>query len=136
MTPFEIVAGVVIGLLAGVVSASLGVGGGSIMVPAMVVFLGVDQATAQGTSLLVILPTAAAGVASHLRRGSVRFSPTWVVGASGVVAALLGAYVALHINEGALRLLFAGFLIVLGLREIFWSGRGPADPAEVPTAPT
>ena len=122
MTIFDVVLGLVIGLVAGTISASLGVGGGSIMVPAMVVFLGVNQATAQGTSLLVILPTAVAGVIAHMRRGSIRLTPTWVVGVTGALAAFAGGFVALHINESQLRLLFAVFLIVLGVREIFWSG--------------
>jgi uncharacterized membrane protein YfcA len=129
MSIFDIVAGLVIGLVTGAVSGSLGVGGGSIMVPAMVLLLGLDQATAQGTSLLVILPTAVAGVASHFRRGSVDVSPTWLLGLVGAAAAGAGALLALHINEAQLRLFFAIFLVVLGCREIFFSGRkGPEKP--------
>ena len=104
------------------------------MVPAMVLLLGVDQATAQGTSLLVIFPTATAGVASHFRRGSVDLSPTWLVGVAGILAAAAGALLALRIDEARLRVLFAVFLIVLGIREIFWSRGTPADPGSV--APT
>jgi uncharacterized membrane protein YfcA len=115
----EIAIALVIGLVAGAVSGALGVGGGAIMVPAMVLILGVDQATAQGTSLLVILPTALAGVYSHLRRGSVDFSPTWVVGLAGAAAAVAGGLLALHIGSSALRIIFAIFLVVVGLREIF-----------------
>lgn len=129
MTIVEIAAALLIGIVAGAVSGALGVGGGSIMVPAMVLFLGVDQATAQGTSLLVILPTAVAGVASHFRRGSLDFSPTWLLGLVGAAAAGAGALVALRINESQLRVFFAIFLIVLGCREIFFSGRkGPEEP--------
>jgi uncharacterized membrane protein YfcA len=121
---FEIVVGLVIGLIAGAISGALGVGGGAIMVPAMVLILGLDQATAQGTSLLVILPTAAAGVYSHLRHKSVDWSPTWLVGLTGAVAAAGGAFLALHVSGSVLRILFAVFLVVVGMREIF--GRSQA----------
>jgi uncharacterized membrane protein YfcA len=129
MTLFDIAIGLLIGLVAGALSGALGVGGGSIMVPAMVLLLSVDQATAQGTSLLVILPTAAAGVAAHFRRRSVDVSPTWLVGLVGAMAAGGGALVALHINEAQLRVVFAIFLVILGCREILFSGRkSPEEP--------
>ena len=119
MNVFEIVVALVIGLIAGATSGALGVGGGAIMVPAMVLILGLDQATAQGTSLLVILPTAITGVYSHLRHRSVDWSPTWLVGLTGAVAAAGGAFLALHISGSLLRILFAVFLVIVGLREIF-----------------
>lgn len=120
----RVVSGLAIGLVAGAISGSLGVGGGSIMVPAMVLLLGVDEAGAQGTSLLVILPTALAGVISHFRHGSVDISPTWLVGISGAAAAAGGAFLALNIGNSALRVAFALFLAFMGARLILT--RSPA----------
>lgn len=118
MNPVEVAIALAVGLFAGAVSGALGVGGGGIMVPAMVLLLGLSQATAQGTSLLVILPTALAGVYSHFRHGSIDFSPTWLVGMVGAVSAAAGAFLALHLGGSTLKLLFAIFLAIVGLREI------------------
>jgi uncharacterized membrane protein YfcA len=119
----QVVLGLAIGLVAGAISGSLGVGGGAIMVPAMVLMLGVGEASAQGTSLLVILPTALVGVISHFRHGSVDFSPTWLVGLSGTVAAAGGALLALNVGNSTLRIGFALFLLFVGGRLILSRGR-------------
>jgi uncharacterized membrane protein YfcA len=95
------------------------------LVPAAVLIVGVDQATAQGTSLLVILPTALAGAYAHFRRRSVVLNPTWLVGLAGAAAAIVGSLVAVHINGSTLRVLFAIFLLLVGLREIFSRSRPP-----------
>jgi uncharacterized membrane protein YfcA len=92
----------------------------------MVLIVGLDEATAQGTSLLVILPTALVGAYSHFRQRSVVFSPTWLVGLAGAVAAIAGSLIAIHISGATLRVLFAIFLIILGLREIFSRSRPQA----------
>src|SRR5207245_1601897 len=67
-----VVLGLAIGLLTGIVSGLLGIGGGIVMVPAMVLSLGLSQHLAQGTSLFVIVPTAAAGSVTHFRLGNIR----------------------------------------------------------------
>jgi uncharacterized membrane protein YfcA len=119
----QIAATLAVGLFAGTVSGSLGVGGGAIMVPAMVLIFGIDQATAQGTSLLVILPTAVAGVISHFRRGSIDLDPTWLVGSTGAAAALGGSLLALHTSDARLRVFFAVFLLIVAWQSIFGKGR-------------
>lgn len=119
MDLLEIAVGLAVGLVAGIVSGALGVGGGVIMVPAMALLMGVDQATAQGTSLVVILPTAISGVASHMRRRNLDWWPTAGMGLAGATAALGGAYLALHVDPTRLRQVFALYLAVVGLQCIF-----------------
>src|ERR1700694_1064313 len=99
MSAVEIVAGLLIGLAAGVVSGSLGVGGGVIMVPALVLLLGIPESVAQGTSLFVILPTAISGVQSHYRRHNLDFQPIVWMGLAGAVTAAAGAYLAVRADE-------------------------------------
>jgi uncharacterized membrane protein YfcA len=122
----EILLTLVIGLLSGVISGALGVGGGVVMVPAMVLLLGVQQAVAQGTSLFVILPTAISGAQSHYRRQNLDLTPTIWIGLIGAITAAAGAYAAVHVDNIALRRIFAGYLLVVGIRTLYQGLRGSA----------
>ena len=119
MAPPELVLILAVGLFAGAMSGALGVGGGIVMVPALVILAGLDQRTAQGTSLLVIVPTAVLGAYSHYRHGLIRARLAVTVGAIGAIGAAAGAVVALHLNAGTLRIGFALFLAVMGVVTIF-----------------
>ncbi len=113
-----VVLGLVIGVVTGVISGLLGVGGGIIMVPAMVLILGLSQHLAQGTSLLVIIPTAAAGSITHFRLGNIRLGlAAWLSG-GGIVGAIAGASLALLAPDVGLRLLFGVYLLYTGQRMI------------------
>lgn len=106
------------GLVAGALASALGIGGGVVFVPVLVIGLALDQATAQGTSLAVIVPTALIGTYVHMRRGRVDWSAAVPVAAGGIVGAVIGAAVALAADPVVLRRMFAGLLIVLALRLI------------------
>ena len=108
-----------VGLVSGVVSGALGIGGGVIMVPAMVLLLGVQQSVAQGTSLLVILPTALSGAQSHYRRRNLDLRPTIWLGLLGAVTAGVGAYLAVHFDQQKLREVFAVYILLVGIRTIY-----------------
>lgn len=107
---------VAVGVVVGTTSAMFGVGGGVIMVPYIVLLLDKSQHVAEGTSLLVIVPTAIAGVVAHHRRGYVSFSAGWIVAALGVVGSFLGARLALSLDGESLQRLFGLFTIVVGVR--------------------
>jgi len=118
-----LVSGVVSGFIAGL----MGVGGGSIMVPAMVLFLGFTQHLAQGTSLLAMVPAGAVGAYTHWRLGNV--VPSIIPGMIGgiIVGTLLGGTLAQWLSEATLRVLFALVLIWLGWRDIMKSRRQRAQ---------
>lgn len=107
---------VAFGLATGAAAGLLGVGGGIAMVPFLTLVVGVPQHAAEATSLLVVLPTAVvASIVLHRRRVgdlglAIRF------GIIGAVGAAAGALLALAMSGGALRLLFACFLALVGLR--------------------
>jgi uncharacterized protein len=107
------------GVATGVLSALFGVGGGLVMVPFMVIVLNRSQHVAEGTSLLVIVPTAIVGVISHLRKGYVFFRHAGLVGAGGMVGAWAGAEIALLIEADALTKVFAVCMLVMGLRTAY-----------------
>jgi uncharacterized membrane protein YfcA len=117
MSVGEFVIALTTGLVAGAYAGLLGVGGGIVMVPAMVLLLGVDQQVAQGTSLLVIIVAAVAGTVANQRRGLLDRRVSLLLGAGGVAGSVVGALLALRVfDEAVLRRVFAVVLIVVGLR--------------------
>lgn len=112
----------IVGLAAGTIAAGLGVGGGIIFVPALVVLLDYNQQLAQGTSLAVILPTAIVGMVVHARRGRVLWGLAAPIAVAGIGGAFFGAFLALSLDGEFLRRLFAGLLVVLAVR-LLWRSR-------------
>jgi uncharacterized protein len=104
------------GLGTGLLSALLGVGGGVVMVPVMVLAFGFDQHLAEGTSLAVIVPTAVVGAWRHARSGYTRWRLGLVVGAGGVAGGLAGGVLAQRVPADGLQAAFAALLAVVGLR--------------------
>jgi uncharacterized membrane protein YfcA len=106
------------GAVAGFIGGMMGVGGGSIMVPAMVLAVGLSQYVAQGTSLLAMVPTGLVGSYTHWRLGNV---VTWILPGMilGIITgSFLGGSLANFLSEAALRLVFASVLIWMGIRDI------------------
>ena len=103
----------VIGFIAGVLGAVMGVGGGIVTVPALVTLYAFEQHLAQGTSLAVIIPTALVATITHGRRGQVdwRLAATLVIG--GLGGGWLGGHTALAIDGKVLRILFVCFLLLM-----------------------
>lgn len=105
-----------IGVAAGALSAAFGMGGGLLMVPVMVLGYGLEQHAAQGTSLVVIVPTALAGVVAHHRRGLVDWSVACYLALGGVAGVFLGARLALVTDAETLQGLFGIVVIGVGVR--------------------
>ncbi|MBA3628767.1 MAG: sulfite exporter TauE/SafE family protein [Actinobacteria bacterium] len=106
----------VVGIVTGILSALLGVGGGIVMVPFMVLVLGLGQQLAEGTSLLVIIPTAVAGVLAHRRSGYLSVRVGLMVGAGGVAGSFFGARLALVTPDDVLQKVFGIVLAIAGAR--------------------
>jgi hypothetical protein len=106
------------GALAGFISGMMGVGGGAIMVPALVLLVGLSQYSAQGSSLAAMVPAGAVGAYTHWKLGNV----VTTVLAGLIPGILLGTYLggnlAHLLSEANLRLVFAAVLIWLGIRDI------------------
>ncbi|MDQ3963704.1 MAG: sulfite exporter TauE/SafE family protein [Actinomycetota bacterium] len=119
------------GVAVGVLSALFGIGGGLVMVPFMVLLLESSQHLAEGTSLLVIVPTAIAGVIAHTRRGFVDFRAAGWLALGGVIGAFIGARIALASPGATLQIYFAVFLILMGARLIRdgYKARSNPEPA-------
>ncbi|MGH8936395.1 MAG: sulfite exporter TauE/SafE family protein [Acidimicrobiia bacterium] len=118
-----VMATVAIGLVSGFTSGLAGIGGGVVIVPALVLLLGEPQHLAQGTALAVIVPSALMGTLTHLRNGYVLLKGALVLAAGGVLGAQLGSRLALSMEAGTLTRLFGLFLLASGLRMAYGSWR-------------
>jgi uncharacterized protein len=134
VTPLDLLALGAIGLVAGFAAGLLGVGGGIVMVPAMVLVLGFDQHVAQGTSLVVIIPAALAGSVTHYRNRRVSLKDAALLAVGGIGGAVVGSISALSVDDTSLRRLFGGFLLVVAAQMVLGRGRRP-QPTEDGTRP-
>jgi uncharacterized membrane protein YfcA len=110
----------IIGLLAGIVGGSLGVGGGIVIVPSLVFLLGFSQHQAQGTSLAVLLfPVAILGVINYYKNGYVNFKFAIILIIAFVIGSYFGSLISVHLPERILRKMFGIFMLLVSLRMIF-----------------
>jgi uncharacterized protein len=107
-----------VGAAAGVLAGLLGVGGGVLLVPFLVLAVGMTQHEAEATSLLVILPTAVAASIALRRRGVGDLPIALVIGVVGAFGGVAGALLALSLPADVLRAVFAVLLAIAGLRLI------------------
>ena len=110
---------VVAGFLTGILAGLLGVGGGVVMVPAMVVGFGIPAAVAKGTSLAVIIPTSIMGTVRNRTNRNVDLRLAAVVGVAGVVSAYGASKISVGLDETTSNRLFAGLLTAVALRMIW-----------------
>jgi uncharacterized membrane protein YfcA len=125
--------GLMIGLVGGFAGGMLGIGGGAIYVPAMVLLLGEDQHVAQGASLAAIVATAIVGGLTHLRQRNVDVEAVALVTPPAVVAGFGAALLADQIDGDELRRIFALVMLGISLTIIYGSlreGRAPVEEEE------
>jgi len=112
-----LIGAIVIGLAGGVIAGLLGVGGGVLFVPGLVIFLSLDQHHAEATSLLAIVPVAAVGAYRHDRYGNVRRADALLLGVSDTAFKYL------------LPELGSFFIYALTLALLMWRPRGLVGPS-------
>ena len=120
-----VVAAVLLGFAAGVLSGMFGVGGGILFVPTLVLVLGLTQLGAQATSLAAMIPVVALGAWRQHRYGNVRWRPAVVIGVVSALGVAGGALLADALAEQVLRRLFAGLLVVTALHLLVSARRRP-----------
>jgi uncharacterized membrane protein YfcA len=104
-----------VGLAGGVLSGLLGVGGGVIMVPLLVVWAGYGQRDAHATSLGAIIPISAAGILTYGIAGRVNWAAAAALAAGAVAGARIGAGMLARIDERSLRIVFGCFLVAVSV---------------------
>jgi len=108
---------VMVGFFAGVMSGLFGVGGGIVMVPALIIASGMDSLTARGTSLAVIVGSAISGTVANLRKGNIDVAFALLTGLAGVPATFIGVYLSQQVPQRAALILFSLILIAIATQQ-------------------
>ncbi len=124
---------VVLGLVTGVLSGLLGIGGGLVVVPMLIVIFGASDLIAKGTSLAMMIPTALSGTIGNCRRGNVDLQAALVIGLGACATASLGVFAAAWVDPFIGNVLFAVFLLYTVYkmtRDVLKKPEPPAQPKE------
>ena len=108
---------VLIGVASGIISG-MGIGGGTILIPALCFIMSLQQHQAQNINLLFFIPTAVVALAKHKKQGNIELKEVKPVIFSGILAAAVGSFLAVNIEADVLRKIFGGFLLIMGILEI------------------
>ena len=120
MNTYTIVLLLIIGLAAGMLSGLVGVGGGIIIVPALMYFLKFDQHQAQGTSLgLLLMPVGILAVMNYYKKGYLDMKVVAIMCIAFVIGAFLGSKVSLVISQEKLKKVFAILLLFVAIKMLF-----------------
>ena len=99
----------------------VGVGGGIIIVPALVYFIGFNQHTAQGTSLgLIMLPVGILGVLQYHKQGNVDFKVVGILAVGFLLGSYFGSKIALSIPQQTVKKIFAILMIIMAIKMLFF----------------
>lgn len=119
MTVYEVLLLATIGICAGLIAGSMGVGGGIIIVPALVFFYGMAQHDAQGTSLAVLLfPVGILAVLNYHKKGYINYKFALILVIAFVAGSYLGSLIAVNIPAKTLKKLFGMLMLIAGMKMI------------------
>ena len=122
----EIVVLILIGIVAGMFSGMFGIGGGLIMVPAMVFFLAMSQHSAQGTSLgVLVVPVAAVAAYNYYKAGELNVKYALIIALSFVIGGYLGSKISLGMSEVMLKRVFGVLMMAMAIKLIFFTKGNP-----------
>lgn len=107
-----------IGFFSGIISG-MGIGGGTILIPALLFLTGIDQHQAQGVNLIYFIPTAITALITHQKKGNLSWKTAKPLALMGLAGAAAGALLAVSLDSEILKKIFGGFLFLMGLSEIF-----------------
>ncbi len=111
---------IIVGIIAGILSGLVGIGGGIVIVPALVFFLGFSQKMAQGTSLgILLLPIGILAVLQFYKAGYVNINTVWLVALGFLVGGYFGSKIALSLPQDTVKKIFAIFLILIAVKMLF-----------------
>lgn len=107
----------IIGFLSGIISG-MGIGGGTILIPSLVIFNNLPQQQAQGVNLVVFLPVALIALYTHHKKGNIDFSFAKLIIVGGILGAIVGSLLAVKIDPLKLKRYFGIFLLIVGTYEL------------------
>lgn len=120
MSTYTLIMLLIVGLAAGTLAGLVGVGGGIIIIPALVYFLGFTQKEAQGTSLgILLLPVGILAAINYYKQGFIDLKVVLIVSAAFIIGGFFGSKLALSISQDTLRKVFGTLLLILAIKMLF-----------------
>ena len=113
---------ILIGFFSGIISG-MGIGGGAILIPALISLTEVTQHEAQSTNLIYFIPTALIALVSHAKSGNIEKKIILKIIIFGVVGAIIGSIIAMNLHSEILRKIFGFFFLSIGVYEFFFAGK-------------
>lgn len=112
---------ILVGVAAGILGGLVGVGGGIIIVPALVYFIGMSQKSAQGTSLgLIILPVGILGVLQYYKQGHIDFKVVGILSIGFLAGSYFGSKIALSLPQETVKKIFAILMVIIAVKMLFF----------------
>ena len=130
MTTQIILIVILVGVAAGMLGGLVGVGGGLIIVPSLVYFLGMSQHSAQGTSLgLILLPVGILAVLNYYKQGQVDFRIVGLLAVGFLAGSYFGSKIALSLPQETVKKIFAAFMMLVAIKMLFFDKKEIEKPA-------
>ncbi|WDV47516.1 TSUP family transporter [Clostridiaceae bacterium M8S5] len=107
-----------LGLITGIISG-MGIGGGTILIPGLILLTSLTQKQAQGINLFIYLPTATIALITHFYNKNLKLKPIIPIILMGIIGSIVGAKMAVVFDSNILRIIFAIFLLIMGVHELF-----------------
>jgi uncharacterized membrane protein YfcA len=108
---------IAIGVICGIITG-MGIGGGTLLIPALTMFFGVSQHSAQSINLMYYIPTGAVALVIHIKNKNIERKGLLPLILFGIIFAVLGSLFATKIEDDMLRKIFGGFLLLMGINEL------------------
>lgn len=110
---YQILAGFAGGILGG-----MGMGGGTVLIPILVIFLLIKQKMAQGINLISFLPMSIVSIIIHIKNKMIEYKYIWIVIISGILFSVLGSFLIRYFKNDNLKMYFGIFLLIISIYEI------------------
>jgi len=109
---------IIFGIISGVVTG-LGMGGGTILILLISLFMNVEQHIAQATNLVFFVPTSIAAIIINIKNNNIDYKLAGIISIFGIIGAIIGAVISQNITSNILRKCFAIFILLIGIYEIY-----------------
>ncbi len=108
----------IIGGLFGGFAGGMGMGGGTLLIPILTLLAGFEQLEAQGINLIAFIPMSVVALILHCKNKLVKFKDTYLLAIVGAIVSLFSALIAINLKGKALKIMFALFLIAIGIWQL------------------
>ncbi|MFL5753650.1 MAG: TSUP family transporter [Bacteroidia bacterium] len=110
-----------VGLVAGLLSGLVGIGGGIVIVPVLVYYLQYSQQQAQGTTLFMfLLPIGILGVVNYYKAGYVEWKTACIMAVTFMAGSYFGSKIAISLDQAMIKKIFGAVIVLLGLKMLIW----------------